>query len=139
MGSAPAILEVVGQSVWRASWQASALAVAVLAAVTLWRGRLSPAWRYVLWSLVLVRLLLPLAPPARWSPYNLAEGLGERIASSEPATVAEPALPAPVLVAADVVPSPSTSFEPPDGPILTATTPGVSFEMPDHADTETCT
>ena len=81
MGSAPAILEVVGQSVWRASWQASALAVAVLAAVTLWRGRLSPAWRYVLWSLVLVRLLLPLAPPARWSPYNLAEGLGERIAS----------------------------------------------------------
>ncbi len=78
-----------------ASWQASALAVAVLAAVTLWRGRLSPAWRYLLWSLVLVRLLLPLAPPARWSPYNLAEGLGERIASAEPATAAGAALPGP--------------------------------------------
>ena len=47
-----------------------------------------------------------------------------------------PSLPAPVLVAADVVPSPSTGFEPPDGPILAAPTPGVSFEMPDHAASE---
>ncbi len=125
-----------GQSVWHASWQASALAVAVLAAVTLWRGRLSPAWRYVLWSLVLVRLLLPLAPPARWSPYNLAEGLGERIASDEPATVAGAALPAPVFVAADVVPSPPSGFEPPTGPIRTAPTPGVSSEIPAHAISE---
>jgi beta-lactamase regulating signal transducer with metallopeptidase domain len=68
------LLDAIGQAVWRASWQASALAVAVLAATVLLRGRLSPAWRYGLWSVVLVRLLLPLAPRAPWSAYALVEG-----------------------------------------------------------------
>ena len=68
-----AILDVIGQAVWRASWQASALAVVVLAAVMLMRGPLLPAWRYGLWSLVLARLLLPLAPQARWMHTPLVE------------------------------------------------------------------
>ena len=95
------ILDAIGQAVWRASWQASALAVAVLAAVALLRGRLSPAWRYGLWSLVLVRLLLPLAPQARWSVYTLVEACEGPDASD--------AL-APVAVSTDgFPPSPETS------------------------------
>jgi beta-lactamase regulating signal transducer with metallopeptidase domain len=79
-----AILDAIVESVWRASWQGAALAVAVLAVVGLLRNRLSPAWRYGLWSLVLVRLFLPIAPQARWSPFNLVEGWGEQTASDAP-------------------------------------------------------
>ena len=50
--------------VWRASWQASVLALVVFLATTALRNRLTAAWRYSLWTLVLIRLLLPFAPPA---------------------------------------------------------------------------
>jgi bla regulator protein BlaR1 len=83
-----AILDAIGPAVWRASWQASMLSVAVLAAVLLLRGRLSPAWRYGLWSLVLVRLLLPIAPQARWSVYSLVGAWEGPIASDGAAPVA---------------------------------------------------
>jgi beta-lactamase regulating signal transducer with metallopeptidase domain/thiol-disulfide isomerase/thioredoxin len=61
--------------VWRASWQASVLALVVFLATTALRNRLTAAWRYSLWTLVLIRLLLPFAPPASWSPFNLASSL----------------------------------------------------------------
>ncbi len=82
------ILEAIGQAVWRASWQGAALAVAVLAVLVLLRGRVSPAWRYAVWSLVLIRLLFPLVPQARWSAYTLVEAWGEQAASgsSDPVT-----------------------------------------------------
>lgn len=54
------------------SWQAGILALVIVFAQTVFRRRLSPAWRYGLWYLLIVRLLLPSTPQTSWSIYNLA-------------------------------------------------------------------
>jgi beta-lactamase regulating signal transducer with metallopeptidase domain/Tol biopolymer transport system component len=56
---------------WRASWQASVLALLVLAAQWIFGRRLAPKWRYALWSLVVLRLLLPVTPSSAWSVFNV--------------------------------------------------------------------
>lgn len=56
----------------RASWQASVLAGLVLIAQGLFRQKLSAGWRYSLWLLVVLRLLLPAAPESVVSVFNLA-------------------------------------------------------------------
>jgi beta-lactamase regulating signal transducer with metallopeptidase domain len=58
--------------VWllRASWQASILILMVLAVQYLFRRHLSPKWRYRLWLLVLVRLVLPVSPASHFSVFN---------------------------------------------------------------------
>jgi beta-lactamase regulating signal transducer with metallopeptidase domain len=61
-------------ALWRATWQASALAALVLVLQTLLGKRLGGHGRYLLWIVVIVRLLLPVAPQSRWSLYNLASG-----------------------------------------------------------------
>lgn len=54
-----------------ASAQASVLVVLIIG-VQLVLGRwLSPSWRYALWGLVVVRLLMPIAPGSPWSVFNL--------------------------------------------------------------------
>lgn len=67
--------------VWRASWQASVLVLLVLAAQWLCGRRLAPKWRYALWLLVVVRLLLPVTPPSRWSLFNY--GTVEHVSAPE--------------------------------------------------------
>jgi beta-lactamase regulating signal transducer with metallopeptidase domain/5-hydroxyisourate hydrolase-like protein (transthyretin family) len=88
-----ALFDVVGPAVWRASWQASALAVVI--GLVLWAlgERLSPRWRYLFWSVVVVRLLLVVTPVSPWSLFNLArwnpEGgqpVGRQVAETERAT-----------------------------------------------------
>lgn len=54
----------------RVSLQASVLAVLVLVIQWLVRDRLSPRWRCALWGLVLIRLMVPTLPEARWSVFN---------------------------------------------------------------------
>lgn len=44
--------------------------------------RVQARWRHALWLLVVVRLLLPVAPPSRWSLFNLLP-----VAPGEPVTV----------------------------------------------------
>ena len=56
----------------RASWQAAALAILVLAAQTVFRKKLSARWRYALWLLVVARLALPVSPPSPMSIFNYA-------------------------------------------------------------------
>jgi len=56
----------------RASWQAAVLAGLVLLAQRLLGARLTPAWRYRLWLLVVVRLVLPYQAPSVGSVHNLA-------------------------------------------------------------------
>jgi len=65
-------LEPLLAGVWRASWQASVLALLVLAIQLILRERLSARWRYRLWMLVLIRLALPVTPPSPMSLFNLA-------------------------------------------------------------------
>ncbi|MFC1461892.1 M56 family metallopeptidase, partial [Verrucomicrobiota bacterium] len=57
----------------RTSWQTSILICLVFLAQWILRKKLSPGWRYGLWMLVLVRMLLPVTPESAWSVFNLRE------------------------------------------------------------------
>src|SRR4051812_33699028 len=59
--------------VLRTTWEASLIALLVLLAQWLLRGRVSARWRYNLWLLVVARLLLPTVPGSRASPFNLVQ------------------------------------------------------------------
>ncbi|MBI2949392.1 MAG: PD40 domain-containing protein [Verrucomicrobia bacterium] len=56
----------------KTSWQVSVLIGLVLLAQWVLRRHLSAGWRYGLWLLVLVRLMLPTAPPSPFSLYNFS-------------------------------------------------------------------
>src|SRR5439155_23873378 len=60
---------------WRSSWQASVLTGIVLLVQVALRHRLSARWRHALWGIVLLRLLVPVTPPTRWSLFNVAPPL----------------------------------------------------------------
>jgi ankyrin repeat protein/beta-lactamase regulating signal transducer with metallopeptidase domain len=55
-----------------ASWQASVLALFVLLIQKTLGSRLNPRWRYALWLLVLVRLVLPALPESALSLFQFA-------------------------------------------------------------------
>ena len=59
--------------VLQTTWQATILAVLIILAQTLLRHRLSAGWRYGLWLLLVVRLVLPAAPQTAWSIFNIAK------------------------------------------------------------------
>jgi beta-lactamase regulating signal transducer with metallopeptidase domain len=67
-----ALLEDVFGGLLTASWQASVLAVLVLAVQWALGARLNPRWRYALWLLVLGRLLLPVQPESALSLFRFA-------------------------------------------------------------------
>ncbi|WP_165226336.1 M56 family metallopeptidase [Aquisphaera insulae] len=56
---------------WRASWQAGILVLAVVLIRALLGKRLTAAMRYALWGVVLARLLLPVLPQSPASAYGL--------------------------------------------------------------------
>lgn len=89
-----------------ASWQASVLAVFVLVIQRLLGARLNPRWRYALWLLVILRLVLPAVPESYLSVDNVVPRLAP--AGIEPITgplfVSAP-LPSPDLSA--TIPTPS--------------------------------
>jgi beta-lactamase regulating signal transducer with metallopeptidase domain/thiol-disulfide isomerase/thioredoxin len=64
-----------GNFTWvlQSSWQAAVLVLLVLLAQMLFRKKLSPAWRYGLWLLVVARLLMPAWPQSAISIFNLAK------------------------------------------------------------------
>ena len=57
---------------WRMSWQSAILVLLVLAAQWLFRDKLTPRWRFNLWWLVLIRLIIPVFPESPLSVFNLA-------------------------------------------------------------------
>ncbi len=54
------------------TWQAAVLVCVILFVQFLFGKKLSPAWRYALWVLVVVRLLLPTTPKTTFSLFNVA-------------------------------------------------------------------
>src|SRR5882762_6214892 len=60
----------VGEWLLRASWQAGVLAILILVIQWLAGSRLSARWRYNLWMLVVLRLVLPAVPATHWSVHN---------------------------------------------------------------------
>jgi len=57
----------------RSSWQGAILIVVVLLAQKLLRRQLNAQWRFNLWLLVLLRLMLPISPESSWSVFNFAK------------------------------------------------------------------
>lgn len=66
-------LEATFRAVVDASWRSSFLILAVLALRPLLRGRLSARVLFWAWIAIALRLLVPFALPAAWSPFNLAD------------------------------------------------------------------
>ncbi len=66
------LFDSLGPAVWRASWQGALLAVAVFLLLTLLGERLGPRWRYLLWCVVMVRLLLLVTPATSWTRSTLS-------------------------------------------------------------------
>jgi beta-lactamase regulating signal transducer with metallopeptidase domain/ankyrin repeat protein len=72
IAAALSALEAAFGWVWEASWQASVLAGLVLFLQAAFRAKLNPRWRYALWLLVLVRLVLPVLPESALSLFQFA-------------------------------------------------------------------
>src|SRR5439155_7984834 len=68
------LLDTIGPAIWRASWQAAALALLVVLLLRCFGERLSPRWRFLMWGLVLTRLLFVATPVSPWSMFNLVPG-----------------------------------------------------------------
>src|ERR1051326_8806236 len=62
----------------RTSWQAAILALLVLFSQWVLGRRISARWRYNLWLLVLLRLVIPAVPASRLSIHNLFSRAMER-------------------------------------------------------------
>ncbi|MBL9137919.1 MAG: carboxypeptidase regulatory-like domain-containing protein [Verrucomicrobiales bacterium] len=70
-----ALVDWVVQVSWQVSW------LVLLVGMVRWLGRswMSPAWRHALWFPVVVRLILPVAPPSALSLYRITpfwDGMG---------------------------------------------------------------
>src|SRR5207237_9444322 len=65
-----ASLTSIGELLLRASWQAGVLALIIFTIQWLAGPRLGARWRYNLWMLVVLRLLLPVVPSTQWSVHN---------------------------------------------------------------------
>ena len=66
------MVDSIGSALWRASWQGVVLAILVGLLIACLGNRLTPKWRYLLWGVVVARLLLVMAPQSSWSLFNLA-------------------------------------------------------------------
>lgn len=64
------LLEKIFGWIWLASVSGAVVGLALLLLKKLLRGRLSPAWQYALWLILLVKLLLPMGPASPYSAYN---------------------------------------------------------------------
>lgn len=75
----------VAAAVWSASLLGSVLIIAVAFIQFVVGKRLGPNWRFALWMIVLIRLLLPTAPESRFSVFNARSWFDKQMATA-PAT-----------------------------------------------------
>ena len=129
------LLDTFGPAVLRASWQAAALAIVVMLIVRLLGERISPRWRYRLWSVVVIRMLIVVVPASPWSAFNLVRLMPEenapRILEHQPdpiivfARQAEPEtrdLPRAKQTQGDVEPATSSPAPPVTSPAISSPT-----------------
>src|SRR5688500_15718593 len=86
-------LQNVTPIVWQASWQAACLAVLIWAVVMLCGDRIAARSRFVLCSLVFIRLALPVVPTSPTSVFRLSPATTAPIAKPDvdkTATVSSP-------------------------------------------------
>ena len=91
---------------WTITWQSAILAAAVGIIVALFGRWIQPRWRYLLWSVVLLRLLLPVLPPSPWGVWDRYDAVPPVVAvtTMEPAFAPPPqtARAEPVLFVAEI-------------------------------------
>jgi len=98
-------LEAVFSWLLTTSWQASVLAMVVLVIQRAFGARLNPRWRYALWLLVVLRLVMPALPESTWSLFQFAP--------APPATLSV-SVSEPIFISAPPVPSQSVHAEIPE-------------------------
>src|SRR5688572_20822408 len=74
-------LERVFGAVLEATLLGSMLIVLVAVVQRVAGKRLGPSWRFALWGIVLVRLLVPIAPESRWSVFHAGQWFAEEKAA----------------------------------------------------------
>ncbi|HEV8378470.1 MAG TPA: M56 family metallopeptidase [Tepidisphaeraceae bacterium] len=104
-------LSSVGEWLLRSSWQAAVLALIIFAVQWLAGSRLSARWRYNLWMLVVLRLLLPVVPASEWSVHNLLT-LRHKPTQTIP-RIMEPVEPKLAVVVLEADPNPLRAAAPP--------------------------
>lgn len=78
--------------VWNASWQAACLVLLVALTIGCFGKRLAPRWRFALWSLVFVRLALPVTPASPVSLFrNWWGSHGTAVVEVRPSSLPRPA------------------------------------------------
>src|SRR5882762_42371 len=75
MNALARLLDGIFMWAWNTSLAATVLIALVLVAQIVLRRFLSARWLYALWFCVLLRLLLPIAPPSSFSVFNLGSQL----------------------------------------------------------------
>jgi beta-lactamase regulating signal transducer with metallopeptidase domain len=60
------VLDWLSAWAWRASWEGAALAGIVAIILWMFGRKVSPAWRFALWGLVLIRLAMPAVVGVNW-------------------------------------------------------------------------
>lgn len=109
-------------AVVRLSWQAALLVAAVLLVQWLARRRLPASWRYNLWLLVIIRLLLPISAQSPLSVFNVVKLPAPTPAVRMPApALFAPRLPAPAAVAPSAPVAPRVATRPRPAPIPRST------------------
>ena len=78
---------------WRSSWQAGVVALVVLLLRAMLGERCAPRWRYGMWALVLLRLLILSAPESRFSLFGLGSVLRDAAVRRQTARIDTQRLP----------------------------------------------
>lgn len=97
----------------KVSGRASVLILLILITQWLFRNRLTPAWRYGLWLLVLVRLLLPVAPQSSISVFNVTQSAVSVFSLRTTASENQPTVPNPFGTETSHIPADSVLLDPP--------------------------
>ncbi len=125
------LLDTLGPAIWRASWQAAALAILIFLVFRCLGERLSPRWRYWIWGIVLIRLLFVATPASPWSVFNLAHWNQNQESKDSPIAVpeADPLIDSVAFPADHITVSSERNMEPPQ----ISDSPAVPFHTPQSA------
>jgi len=115
-------LDRVVPLLWRATWQAGVLIALIFVIRAMLGSRLAPAWRFALWGVVLVRLLVPVLPSGPLSLFRLMACLGPVRADAFGARLSQPSRGVPTAASAQPLP-------PPSAPVVQEQAPGRSLEI----------
>lgn len=115
-------LDRVVPLLWRTTWQAGVLIALIFVIRATLGRRLAPAWRFALWGVVLVRLLVPVLPSGPLSLFQLIASLGSVRVSAFGARLSQPSRVVPMATRAQPLP-------PPRAPAVLSEAPRRSLEI----------